>query len=67
MELLILIAITTLFGALALSTVAQRRPEPPQVVYIRAEQLDALRAPRGEGGAAIFLLCLVVIAAIYLL
>jgi hypothetical protein len=67
MELLIIIAITVLFGAVALSTVAQRTPQPPQVVYIRAEQLDALRAPRGEGGAAIILLMLVVLAAIWLL
>jgi hypothetical protein len=66
MELLIIIAITTLFGALALSTIAQRTAEPPQVVYLRVEQTDGLRAPRGEGGAAIFMLCLVVLAAIIL-
>jgi|GEM_PF-2673450 len=66
MELLIIIASAVFFSAVALSTIAQRTPEPPQVVYIRAEQLDALRAPRGEGGAAIMVLCLVVLAAICL-
>ncbi|MEI7644195.1 MAG: hypothetical protein WCJ55_07930 [Chloroflexales bacterium] len=67
MELLITIAITAFFGTLALSAVAQRTAEPPQIVYIRAEQLDALRAPRGEGGGAIILFCLVVLVAICLL
>jgi hypothetical protein len=67
MELLIIIAISIFFGVVALSAVAQRTPQPPQVVYIHAEQLDALRAPQGESGAAIIMLCLVVLAAIYLL
>lgn len=67
MELLIIITISIFFGVVALSSVAQRTPQPPQVVYIRAEQLDALRAPQGEGGAAIILLCLVVLVAIWLL
>jgi hypothetical protein len=35
--------------------------------FLCIEQPDALRAPRGEGGAAIILLCLVVLAAIILL
>jgi hypothetical protein len=67
MELLIIIAITVLFGAVALSTVAQRTAQPPQVVYIRAEQLDALRAPGGEGGVALILFVAVVLVAIWLL
>jgi hypothetical protein len=67
MELFIMIGIMVFFGVVALSTVAQRAPQPPQVVYIRAEQLDALRAPRGEGGVALVLFCLVVLGAICLL
>ncbi|MEI6776124.1 MAG: hypothetical protein WCK70_04455 [Chloroflexales bacterium] len=67
MELLIIIVIAVLFGTVALSSAAQGTPQPPQVVYIRVEQLDALRSPHGEGGAAIILLCIVVVAAIYLL
>ena len=66
MELLIVIGLTVLFGMLVLSTVAQKTPQPPQVVYIRAEQLDALRTPNGGGGVALLLFCLVVLVALVL-
>jgi hypothetical protein len=68
MEPLIIIAITIFFGAVVMSSVTQRTPQPPQVIYIRAEQIDGLRGPRGgEGGAAVLLLCVVVLVAIWLL
>jgi hypothetical protein len=67
MEILIIIAISTLFGAAALSAAAQRTPPQPQVIYLRPEPLEALRGPRGESGLALILFCLVVFAAIWLL
>jgi hypothetical protein len=66
MELIVMIGIVFFFGAVILSTVAQRSgPPAPPVFVVRADSLE--RGPASESGLSIFVLLLVIAAAIWLL
>jgi hypothetical protein len=68
MDLIILIGITAFFGLAALSTIAHRNTPPQaQVFVLRADQLREREIERGDAGFGIFLLVVVVIAAIWFL
>ncbi|WP_129630575.1 hypothetical protein [Candidatus Oscillochloris fontis] len=67
MELFIIIAISSLF-ALAIFSSFNKQPSapPPQVIYLRADQIEALSAPQPQSGFAFFIFCAVVVAAIWM-
>jgi hypothetical protein len=68
MDLAILIGIAVFFGVAALSTVAQRNAPPAApVIVVRAEQIKERAGEQGDAGFGIFLLFLVIVAAVYLL
>lgn len=67
MSMIIIIGITILFGVAALSSTTQAKPQQPQVIYIRAEQLDSARVGNSGGGMGLFFFFLVVAAALALL
>lgn len=66
MELVVMIGIVFFFGAVILSTVAQRGGAPPApVVFIRAEPLE--RLPASDAGPSLIVLLLVIAVAVWLL
>jgi hypothetical protein len=68
MDLAILIGIAVFFGVAALSTVAQRNAPPAApVIVVRAEQFKERGGEQGDAGFGIFLLFIVIVAAVYLL
>ena len=66
MELVVMIGIVFFFGAVILSTVAQRGGAPPApVIFIRAEPLE--RLPASDAGPSLIVLLLVIAVAVWLL
>jgi hypothetical protein len=66
MELVVMIGIVFFFGAVILSTVAQRGGAPPApIFFVRAEPLE--RLPGSDAGISLVMLLLVIGVAVWLL
>lgn len=65
MEIIVMIGVVFFFGAVALSTIAQRQSPPPAPVFVvRAEPFEKL--PASDAGMSLIVLILVISAAIWL-
>jgi hypothetical protein len=68
MDLAILIGITIFFGIAALSTLAQRNAPPMSpVIVVRGEHARDKELDQSDAGFGIFLLIIVIVAAIWML